>query len=149
MQFHEVSTLVPSKPSRHRVGRGIGSGNGKTCGRGHKGAGSRSGHSTRSAFEGGQTAMFRRVAKRGYSNDKFSVRPSLIQLKSLNAFCGDIDAVINATTLYQRGLIPRIDSKYKIIGACQLPGPIKLSVHSISRGALRSVIEQGGQVEFA
>jgi len=146
MQLHEVLSQSQGNRPRHRVGRGIGSGNGKTCGRGHKGAGSRSGHSTRSAFEGGQTAMFRRVAKRGYSNGRFSTKRCLVQLEAITALAAG-NPTVDASILHISGLIPRIDSCYKIVGEAKLTVPIRLVVDSISRGARQCVIAAGGQVE--
>src|SRR5262245_38780698 len=77
---------VKARPQRKRLGRGPGSGLGKTSGRGQKGAGSRSGHHIRDYYEGGQTPLMRRIPKRGFSNDQFQTRLSVINVENLNKF---------------------------------------------------------------
>ena len=145
MQIHELLLHSVGKKKRMRVGRGIGSGNGKTCGRGHKGAASRSGHSSRLSFEGGQTAMFRRTAKRGHSNAAFADRPQLIRLSDLQKI-GAVSGYVNTDELHRSGLISRDRMLYKIVDCGDVIGPLNLVVKAISKGAARRVVEMGGTV---
>jgi large subunit ribosomal protein L15 len=106
MFAHEIATYVSGETRRtsKRVGRGIGSGHGKTCGRGHKGAGSRSGTKLRLAFEGGQTPVFRRVAKRGFTGS--SKRSFVLDIKDiLESFPSS--ATVSIADLLAAGMVPR------------------------------------------
>ncbi|MEX2386894.1 MAG: 50S ribosomal protein L15, partial [Phycisphaeraceae bacterium] len=81
MMIHEITAQAGAHKQRKRIGRGIGSGHGKTAGRGHNGAGSRSGHSIRASREGGQMPFFRRIAKRGFSNAMFTTVYTVVNIK--------------------------------------------------------------------
>src|SRR5690348_8986161 len=86
MKLHELSPSEGSKFSRKRVGRGIGSGMGKTSTRGHKGQNARSGGGVRPGFEGGQNPLYRRLPKRGFNNDRFATEFAIVNLEQLNGF---------------------------------------------------------------
>lgn len=147
MLVNDICERANVRQNRKRVGRGIGSGCGKTCGRGHKGAGSRSGNSSRLAFEGGQTAIFRRVAKRGQSRRNGYIYAKVISLSQLSQVFKSGE-VIDSSALLAKSFISRLDQPYKILGACDHPIPLNLRVSSISRGAVQVVKTSGGSVEL-
>lgn len=147
MFLNDICDKIDAKKTRKRIGRGIGSGCGKTSGRGHKGAGSRSGHSSRLAFEGGQTAIFRRMAKRGQSKP-----PGVRETKSLSLSLlsrkfssGDL---VDSLSLVAMSLISRADESYKILASGGIGIPLRLRVAAISRSAAEMVRACGGTVEF-
>ncbi len=147
MMMHEVYEGADKRARRKRVGRGIGSGHGKTCGRGHKGAGSRSGHKTRLAFEGGQTSIFRRIAKRGFSAGRFARNDLPINLDQLSSAFNDGDTV-DRNSLLAKGLLSGKSTTYKILAAGGVGKRLHLRVSGISQAAARLVIEAGGAVEI-
>ena len=148
MFVNDICGQIVAKKKRKRVGRGIGSGCGKTSGRGHKGAGSRSGHSSRLAFEGGQTAIFRRVAKRGQSKPLGATdfKPLSLSLLSRIFLSGDL---VDSSSLLAMSLISRADESYKILASGGISIPLRLRVTAISRPAAKMVTACGGTVEFA
>ena len=114
MLLNDICKLTHFRKQRKRVGRGIGSGNGKTSGRGHKGAGSRSGNSGRLTFEGGQTPVFRRVAKKGHGGHSEASKAKIVSLSVLNAAFKSGDVVDNFS-LHEKGIIRRLNGKFKIL----------------------------------
>lgn len=147
MQVHDVCGIAENRRSRKRVGRGIGSGCGKTSGRGHKGAGSRSGHSSRLAFEGGQTAIFRRVAKRGQSASPAADVQRILDIAIVSRLFQAGDCVDSAA-LFERSLLTRKNQSYKILANGPISIALNLRVHSISRSASELVVASGGTVEI-
>lgn len=147
MFVNDVCSQISSEKKRKRVGRGIGSGCGKTSGRGHKGAGSRSGNSSRMAFEGGQTTIFRRVAKRGQSNPTGSSKTKIISVSLISRTFQSGDFV-NSSSLFSESLISRKDQSYKILATGGISIPLMLRVLAISRPAAEMVRACGGSVEF-
>ena len=147
MYLHDVCKQVYVRKSRKRVGRGIGSGCGKTSGRGHKGAGSRSGHSSRLAFEGGQTAIFRRVAKRGQSKPHYSVEVKTVDVSVLARGFQKGD-MVDSVALFENAMISRIDQSYKILGSGLVSIQLHLRVRAISRAAANLITSVGGTVEI-
>lgn len=133
-----------TKPARKRVGRGIGSGHGKTCGRGHKGAGSRSGTKLRAAFEGGQTPMFRRVAKRGQGGVGTAV--SLVKLSEIGSRFGP-NTLIDKSLLVSAGMATRRAVVKVVAGDLANLARFRFSGCSFSRNALSAVLSAGGSVE--
>ena len=113
MKIEELKPAV-SKVKRNRVGRGMASGNGKTSGRGHKGQKARSGGGVRRGFEGGQTPLYRRLPKRGFSNARFKVRYATINLSDLNKF--EDGAVVTPELLKEMGLIKNQLDGIKVLG---------------------------------
>ena len=138
MKLHE---LGPRKGSRHaakRVGRGPGSGTGKTAGRGHKGQRSRSGFSQRPGFEGGQMPLVRRVPKRGFTNI-FRVEYSTVNVSALGAVGKDV----NPDTLLEHGLVRR-GRPVKILGNGEAPEGLEVKAHKFSRSAKEKIEAAGG-----
>jgi large subunit ribosomal protein L15 len=146
VQVHSVCGKTGLRKQRKRVGRGIGSGCGKTSGRGHKGAGSRSGHSSRLAFEGGQTAIFRRVAKRGQSSP--STKDTQLLDIAVLARVFESGATVDSNSLFDKSLITRRTQQYKILANGKISIPLNLRVRAISRSAAQLVLASGGKVEF-
>lgn len=145
MMIHDLGLETPRK-KRKRVGRGIGSGHGKTSGRGHKGAGSRSGHKDRVGFEGGQMPLARRVAKRGFSNRQFAPNVAEVNLKDLEkAF--EQDAVVDIAALRKAGLASNGKVSVRILGDGELTKRLTVRAAHFSRSAEAAIVDKGGRVE--
>jgi large subunit ribosomal protein L15 len=134
---------VPHK-ARKRVGRGVGSGHGKTSTRGHNGDGSRAGSKSRRGYEGGQMPLFRRVAKRGFENAAFKTHYHVINLDQLIANFAEggeitLEALRDTFSL-------RRDAKVKLLGRGSLGTSISIQVHAASRAACDAVVASGGSV---
>lgn len=143
MMIHDLG-LQTSRRSRKRVGRGIGSGHGKTSGRGHKGAGSRSGHKNRVGFEGGQMPLIRRVAKRGFSNRQFTATVAEVNLKDLEA-AFEAGTVVDLVSLRQHGLASNGKISVRILGDGELTKKLIVHANHFSRSAEEAIVEKGGQ----
>lgn len=133
-----------SRKRRKIVGRGRGSGHGKTSGRGHKGSWSRASGGVRQGFEGGQTPLIRRIPKRGFTftpKAKFEI----VSLSSLNRF--DSGAEVTPDTLRSARLVRRGDRPIKVLGDGELKHPLKISAHAFSRSALEKIKKAGGSVQ--
>lgn len=144
----ELSRLSPPKgarKSRKRVGRGPGSGNGKTAGRGSKGQKSRSGGNTRPGFEGGQMPLQRRLPKRGFTNI-FKKQYAIINLRDLKRF--EKDAVVDETALVEAGLVKRQRQGVKLLGHGNIDHPLVVRVNRCSKSAQQGVEAAGGRVEL-
>lgn len=143
MMLHELGLETPRK-NRKRVGRGIGSGHGKTSGRGHKGAGSRSGHKNRLGFEGGQMPIFRRVAKRGFSNRYFAMDVAEVNLKDLEqAF--ESGVVVDLASLREHGLASNGKISVRILGTGKLTKKLTVHANHFSKSAEEAIVGQGGK----
>jgi len=142
MLNHEITSIAGKHTRRRRVGRGTGSGHGKTCGRGHKGAGSRAGSTSVSLYEGGQMPLFRRLPKRGFSNYKFAIRCEIVNVCQLERF--DDDAVVGVEQLSSAGLIDSIKSKVKILGKGDLTKKLQVTAHKFSKSAEQKITASGG-----
>ena len=146
MMIHEITEKVGRHKRRKRIGRGVGSGHGKTSGRGHKGAGSRSGFGSSTAShparEGGQTPLFMRVPKRGFSNARFAKHYAIVNVQALDARFED-GAQVNAETLAQAGLIRDARQAVKILGQGETTKKLNVTAAKCS-GAARAKIEQAG-----
>lgn len=129
-----LANTTRSYKGRKRVGRGPGSGLGKTCGRGVKGAGSRSGYKTRATYEGGQFRTFMKMPTRGFSNARFRRAYDAINLWQLNASFQDGE-VVNAETLAERGLISSTTYGIKVLGDGELTKKVTLEVAALSHSA--------------
>jgi len=127
---------------RKRVGRGTGSGHGKTCGRGYKGAGSRAGARSVSLFEGGQMPLFRRLPKRGFSNYKFATRYEIVNVSQLERF--DDGADVGIEQLSNAGLINSLKNKVKILGDGELTKRLQVTAHKFSKTAEQKIVGCGG-----
>jgi large subunit ribosomal protein L15 len=141
MKLHEISPAPGSTHSRKRVGRGTGSGLGKTAGRGHKGGQSRSGYSLRPGFEGGQMPLVRRVPKRGFTNE-FRVEYSVVNLGQL----AGLGAAVTPALLAERGLVRR-GRPVKVLGMGDIGGAVTVSAHKFSRTAREKIEAAGGRCE--
>ena len=144
MQLHELN--AGSRKKRKRVGRGPGSGLGKTCGRGHKGAKSRSGFKNKRGFEGGQTPLKRRLPKFGFTNPNRQTY-QLINLDRLEKLEQLTDgASLEIQQMLEMGLIRNTKTPVKLLGRGSLTKKIKITVDKASRGAVESVTQAGGEV---
>jgi large subunit ribosomal protein L15 len=141
MKLHELSPAKGSKHAKKRVGRGPGSGLGKTAGRGEKGQKSRSGHRRRPGFEGGQMPLVRRVPKRGFTN-VFRAEYAVVNVGML-AELGD---TVGPEALAARGLV-RADQKVKVLGDGEVGQAIAVSAHKFSKSARAKIEAAGGRCE--
>lgn len=140
-----LNTLKPAKGSTHkkkRVGRGPGSGLGKTAGRGEKGQKSRSGYSRKIGFEGGQMPLHRRLPKRGFTNI-FKKRWLEISLASLDQHF-EADAEITPELLHERGLIKKAKYDVVVLGNGEVSKPLRVSAHRFTRSAREKIEKAGG-----
>ncbi|MBI1372891.1 MAG: 50S ribosomal protein L15 [Phycisphaera sp.] len=144
MMIHEITEKVGKHKKRKRIGRGPGSGTGKTAARGHKGAGSRSGWSgsQNPGFEGGQMPYFRRIPKRGFNNARFAKNFAIINLHSIEERF-DSGAEVNPEMLVKVGLLPDTNTPVKILGSGELTKKVSVAAHKFSESA-RTKIEQAG-----
>ena len=142
MNITEITTLAGRHKRRRRVGRGCGSGMGKTCGRGQKGGGSRSGWKQRGLQEGGQMPTFRRIPKRGFSNARFAARYSVVNVEDLNERF-QAGAHVTAVTLRVAGLLRNRGLPVKVLGDGELQKKLIVEAAKFSESA-RSKIEAAG-----
>ncbi len=144
MKLHELSPVVGSTQSAKRVGRGSGSGLGKTSGKGHKGQKARSGGSIRPGFEGGQMPLQRRLPKRGFNNI-FAKKYVTLNLNDLNTFAED--GVVDIAAALEAGFGPRMNDGLKVIGSGSLDKKITLRAVKVTAGAKEKIEAVGGKVE--
>ena len=143
-----LNTLKPAKGSvrqRKRVGRGPGSGLGKTSGRGEKGQKSRSGFSQKPGFEGGQMPLHRRVPKRGFSNFRFRKEFAAINLERLEVF--DAGTIVTPDVLLKRGMIKKLLDGVKILAKGNLTKALTVRAHKFSAKAQERIVGLGGKAE--
>ncbi len=145
MMIHEITSQVGAHKKRKRIGRGIGSGHGKTCGRGHKGAGSRSGWtgSIRASREGGQMPFFRRIPKRGFSNALFKKHFAIVNIKAIEARFPD-GAQIGPPQFVEAGLVRSGVVPVKVLGEGQLTKKLHITATAFSRSAQEKITQAGG-----
>jgi large subunit ribosomal protein L15 len=141
MKLHDLSPAKGSRKSRRRVGRGPGSGAGKTAGRGHKGQKSRSGFSRRPGFEGGQMPLIRRVPKRGFNNE-FRTEYAVINVGRLS----QLDGEVTPERLVELGWTKR-GELVKILGQGDLETGLTVKAHQFSRAAREKIEQAGGSCE--
>ena len=146
MLSHEITSAVGKHKSRKRIGRGPGSGHGKTSGRGHKGQKSRAGYSRKTMFQGGAIPLFRRLPRVGFSNYNFAVKYEIINVMQLEKFFED-GATVGIEQLASRGLIDNAKSKVKILGDGQLTKKLEVSAHKFSKSAEEKISSCGGKVQ--
>ncbi len=144
MRIHDLSPQKGSRKARKRIGRGPGSGHGKTACRGQKGQKSRSGGRVRPGFEGGQMPLQRRLPKRGFTNP-FRVEFKAVNLRDLERF--EPGASVGPEELIQAGLIGRND-RVKLLGQGDITRPLQVKVHRVSGSARSRVEAAGGAVEL-
>jgi large subunit ribosomal protein L15 len=141
MKLHDLSPAPGSKTSRKRVGRGPGSGLGKTSGKGHKGGQSRRGYSVRPGFEGGQMPLIRRVPKRGFTNE-FRKEFSVVNVASFEG----LGKAITPELLYERGLVHK-GRPVKVLGNGEIKTAVTVSAHKFSKSAREKIEAAGGKCE--
>jgi len=142
MSNFQITSVAGKNKARRRVGRGPGSGCGKTSSRGHKGQGSRSGSTLRAVFEGGQMPLFRRLPKQGFSNYKFATRYQIVNVSQLERF--DDDVAVGIQQLSDAGLIGSQKSKVKILGDGELTKKLQVTAHKFSKTAEQKIVASGG-----
>lgn len=149
MMIHEITEKVGRHKQAKRLGRGVGSGRGKTCGRGHKGAGSRSGWtgSIRASREGGQMPFFRRIGKRGFSNSQFKKHFSVVNIRTIDARFED-GAEVNAEALASAGLISNARVAVKVLGQGDLAKKFRVTAAAFSQSAIEKITQAGGSVSL-
>ncbi len=145
MKLHNMSPAPGAKTNAKRLGRGIGSGLGKTSGKGHKGQWARSGGGVRPGFEGGQMPLIRKVPKRGFTNI-FKKEYTIVNLEQLNAF--DDGAVVNAEKLLKKGIVSKIEPYgLKILGDGKLTKKLTVKANKFSESAAKAIEKAGGKAE--
>ncbi|EGO65333.1 50S ribosomal protein L15 [Acetonema longum] len=144
MKIHELSPAPGSKQSRTRVGRGLGSGLGKTSGRGHKGQKARSGGGVRPGFEGGQKPLYLRLPKRGFKNI-FAKDFVVINISELNRF--DNGAVVDPVQLVEAGVLKNVRDGVRILGNGELQKSVTVRAHGFTKSAVQKIEAAGGKVE--
>ncbi|HJO62246.1 MAG TPA: 50S ribosomal protein L15 [Desulfobacterales bacterium] len=144
MRLDELSPAAGSRKTRKRLGRGVGSGSGKTAGRGTKGHKSRSGGGVRPGFEGGQMPLHRRLPKRGFSNI-FKKDFAIINIRDLAKF--EKGSIVDETALIQSRLIRGRRDGIKLLGQGEIEHPLTLKVNKASKAAIGKVTRVGGKVE--
>ncbi|MGI6307294.1 MAG: 50S ribosomal protein L15 [Dethiobacteria bacterium] len=145
MRLHELKPPSRARTPAKRVGRGIGSGHGKTAGRGQKGQKARSGGGVRRGFEGGQMPLFQRLPKRGFSNQKFRTEWSAVNIGVLNRFAAG--TVITPQLLQESGLVKSLNNGIKILGKGELEKELIVKAHSFSAQAKQKIETAGGRAE--
>lgn len=145
MKLHTLSPNEGATTSRKRVGRGTGSGLGKTSGKGHKGQNARSGGGVRPGFEGGQLPLFRRLPKRGFSNARFKTEYAAINLSDLNRF--EDGAVVTPELLKDMGLVKKQLDGIKVLGNGKLEKKLTVKAHKFSAKAQEEIEKLGGKIE--
>jgi large subunit ribosomal protein L15 len=146
MSLDNLKPPAGSKFPRKRVGRGPGSGNGKTAGRGNKGAQSRSGYSYKRGFEGGQMPLHRRVPKRGFNNKDFRTEYEVVNLDQLEARF-DAGATITPESLRTSGLVNARHARIKVLARGELTKALTVRAHKFSGPAAEKLAAAGGRAE--
>ncbi|MCY3954556.1 MAG: 50S ribosomal protein L15 [Nitrospira sp.] len=142
MKLHQLQPAPGSRKSKKRLGRGPGSGLGKTAGKGHKGMLARSGRANVAGFEGGQMPLARRLPKRGFHNP-FRTEFAVVNLKTLAA----LDQNVTPQVLYEKRIVKKQSMPIKILGVGELDKPMTIEAHKFSQSALRKIERAGGQAK--
>lgn len=145
MKLNSIYAPYGATKTRKRVGRGIGSGLGKTSGKGHKGQNARSGGGVRPGFEGGQLPLYRRLPKRGFSNYLFKTEYAVINISDLNKF--DNGTVVTPALLKEKGIIKKQLKGIKVLGNGKLEKKLTIQAHKFSASALEKIKESGSKAE--
>ena len=142
--LNQLSPVEGARHSKKRLGRGIGSGQGKTAGKGSKGQNSRSGGGTRPGFEGGQLPLFQRLPKRGFKN--FTRKEyAIINIADLNAF--EDGAVVDAIALVEAGIVKEVFDGVKVLGQGELTKKLTVKAAKFSQSAVEKIEKAGGKTE--
>lgn len=144
MQLHDIHQGIHKRKKRKRVGRGPGSGHGKTSSKGHKGHSSRQGYKQHPLMEGGQMPIIRRVPKRGFSNGTFRKDYAIVNVEALDVF--DAGATVNEEALRTAGLVKgRHDDGVKLLGDGELKKPLTVHANKFSESAVKKIEAAGGK----
>ncbi len=144
MKIHELTPAPDSNKAVKRIGRGHGSGNGKTAGKGHKGQNARSGGGVRIGFEGGQMPLARRIPKRGFNNI-FATKYAIVNVSDLNKFKDD--TVVDTELLVASGLVKKVNDGVKILGNGELTAKLTVKAAKFSQSAIEKIEKAGGKAE--
>ena len=144
MNLHELSSSEGSRREHYRKGRGLGSGNGKTAGKGHKGQNARSGGGVALGFEGGQLPLWRALPKRGFKNVNH-VNYATINVSALNRF--DNGTVVSPALLIEKGLIKKELDGIKVLGGGKLEKSLTVQANAFSKSAEEAINNAGGKIE--
>jgi large subunit ribosomal protein L15 len=144
MKIHELQPAPGSRQTRKRVGRGVGSGMGKTATRGHKGQNARSGGGVRPGFEGGQNPLYRRLPKRGFNNP-FRKEYAIVNLEQLNAFAEGTE--VTPELLIESGIIKNPLAGIKVLGDGELTVKLTVKANKFSKSAAEKINTAGGTAE--
>lgn len=144
MKLSDLQPVPGCKKKKKRVGRGVGSGHGKTSCRGHKGQKARSGGGVKRGFEGGQMPLYRRIPKRGFSNI-FQRRYAIVNVGSFNKLS---DSVITPELMMEKGLVKDIMDGIKVLGEGELTRSITVKAHAFSKSAKEKIIQAKGNIEI-
>ena len=145
MKLHELSPQEGSVKEGFRKGRGPGSGNGKTAGKGHKGQNARSGGGVRPGFEGGQLPLYRKLPKRGFNNFRFAKQYAVVNVQSLNKFGNG--EVVDSAALLNAGIINDIFDGVKVLGEGELTKKLTVKAAVFSASAKEKIEAAGGKTE--
>ena len=146
MKLHELSPAAGSAKDAYRKGRGPGSGNGKTAGKGHKGQNARSGGGVRPGFEGGQIPLYRKHPKRGFNN-KFAKVYSIVNVEQLNVF--EAGSVVDVEALMAKRIVRKVVDGVKILGNGELTRKLTVKATVFSATAKEKIEAAGGKIEVA
>jgi len=144
MKLHELASTEGSRSKSFRVGRGVGSGNGKTSGKGQKGQNSRSGGGTRLGFEGGQLPIYRRIPKHGFTNAN-RVEFAIVNVSSLNRF--EDGTIVTPALLVESGLVRKEYDGIKVLGNGEITKKLTVQANKFSKSAIEAIEKAGGKVE--
>ena len=145
MKLHELSPAEGSVKEGFRKGRGAGSGNGKTAGKGHKGQNARSGGGVRPGFEGGQLPLYRKLPKRGFNNFRFGKKYAVVNVQSLNKF--NDGEVVDFAALLTAGIINNVFDGVKVLGEGELTKKLTVKAAVFSASAKEKIEAVGGKTE--
>ena len=144
MKLHELAPVPGSKRTRTRLGRGLGSGLGKTSGKGHKGQKARSGGGTRPGFEGGQKPLYLRLPKRGFYN-KFGKEYAEVNVATLNRF--EAGTEVDPVALVEAGILKNVHDGVRVLGGGELTVALTVKANGFTKSAIAKIEAAGGEVE--
>lgn len=146
MKLHELAAVPGSTKDARRIGRGHGSGWGKTAGKGHKGQKARAGRGMRPGFEGGQMPLYRRLPKRGFNNYNFATRYAIVNLTDL---CGKFEdgAVVDTDAMVNAGLVNNVMDGVKVLGDGEMTKNLTVKAAAFSKSAIAKIEAAGGKAE--
>ena len=145
MKLYELRPVPGAKRAPVRKGRGPGSGNGKTAGKGHKGQNARAGGGVRPGFEGGQMPLYRRMPKRGFNNKDFAKVYAEVKISGLNVF--DDGTVVNAELLKKSGLVKKLNDGVSVLGNGEITKKLTVQAARFTKSASEKIEAAGGKVE--